>query len=90
MRPKINKIIHQLVEELLVECLFSSRGCNHTGPRYLSAAHMGDCGFAPATCGKPGCDLVVYKKDLDTHMCGHWVRCTYCDCPVDSDDLEAN
>jgi hypothetical protein len=60
------KIIHNMVNELLVYC--PRQGCPFTGQRQYIESHVAnDCEYTIAPCELDECKELLLKKDLNTH-----------------------
>ena len=53
--------------ELKIKCDYNERGC----PGYVLLEnlqhHVERCGFAPVMCGNEGCEVVVNRKEIESH-----------------------
>ncbi|KAI8885947.1 hypothetical protein K501DRAFT_244889 [Backusella circina FSU 941] len=60
------KIIHNMVNELMVYC--PRQGCPYTGQRQYIGSHVtSDCEYTIAPCELEECKELLLKKDLNTH-----------------------
>ncbi|KAI0057998.1 hypothetical protein BV25DRAFT_1892002 [Artomyces pyxidatus] len=89
-----NQIVRYMVDELVVECVHRSAGCEFTCQRQLLHTHLKQsCLFVHVPCPEPGCDLQVLRKDIANHSstCVHrLVKCEGCEVEVKLVDLEAH
>ncbi|KAF7783030.1 hypothetical protein Agabi119p4_2406 [Agaricus bisporus var. burnettii] len=61
-------IIRTLVEELAVECVHKSSGCEHVCQRQLLAVHLRDeCVYGQVECSEAECDMIVARCELEAH-----------------------
>ncbi|KAH8828494.1 hypothetical protein DL96DRAFT_1799234 [Flagelloscypha sp. PMI_526] len=86
-------IIRSLVDELLVECVYSSAGCKHTCERASLASHLKDnCGYVLVDCPAGSCSARFRRLDVDAHRCkgdGDELNvCSRCGASVAMDDIE--
>ncbi|KAI9024067.1 hypothetical protein DFJ74DRAFT_619181 [Hyaloraphidium curvatum] len=64
-----NKIIVNMINELVVRCPNAAAGCTHTGQRQFLASHIrDDCQYATEPCPFRGCGEMLSKADLETHV----------------------
>ena len=83
---------HQLVDELVVECVNLSAGCTFTCQRQLLATHLKDtCQYTQVSCMEAECGQVVMRKDAGnhSHRCVHRLQeCDGCGAKFKVIDME--
>ncbi|KAF8638072.1 hypothetical protein AX16_010704 [Volvariella volvacea WC 439] len=61
-------IIRSLVDELVVECVHSAAGCDHTCQRQHLATHLSDsCPYSYVSCPENECDGRFLRKEAGRH-----------------------
>ncbi|PPR05834.1 hypothetical protein CVT26_010114 [Gymnopilus dilepis] len=64
-----NPIIRSMVDELLVECIHQTDGCEHTCQRQSLPLHLKDsCEYAEVACTFASCGETMRRKALQTHV----------------------
>uniref|UniRef100_W5LZE6 PDZ domain containing ring finger 3 n=1 Tax=Lepisosteus oculatus TaxID=7918 RepID=W5LZE6_LEPOC len=73
-KPISAKELHQvlplknLIEKLIIRCLYHSRGCIKKVKVQDLGYHTEMCDYSPSRCRNKGCNEVLSLKDMDTHM----------------------
>lgn len=89
----IHSFSSQMVDELIVECLNRTNGCEFTCQRHLLAAHLKDsCLFVEEQCPDPECSQKALRRDIlcnnDIPRCPHsLVVCDGCGAEMKAAEL---
>ncbi len=62
-----NRMVKDYLNELIIRCVYSDRGCQEIVQLQHLDQHEATCGFAPAVCTNQGCGATLNQRDLTHH-----------------------
>ena len=62
-----NRMVKDYLNELIIRCVYSDRGCQEIVQLQHLDQHEATCGFAPAVCANQGCGATLNQRDLINH-----------------------
>ena len=62
-----NRMVKDYLNELIIRCVYSYRGCQEIVQLQQLDQHEATCGFAPAVCTNQGCGATLNHRDLIHH-----------------------
>ena len=62
-----NRMVKDYLNELIIRCVYSDRGCQEIVQLQHIDQHEATCGFAPAVCTNQGCGATLNQRDLTHH-----------------------
>ncbi len=62
-----NQIVKDYLNELIIRCVYSDRGCQEIVQLQHLDQHEAACGFTPAACTNQGCGATLNQRDLIHH-----------------------
>ena len=62
-----NQIVKDYLNELIIRCVYSDRGCQQIVQLQHLDQHEAACGFTPAVCTNQGCGVTLNQRDLIHH-----------------------